>query len=76
MTQSEDRTTYNIEKYRGNAGTVRFKFNFDDLIFQWKHHFIFRVERKSMDLPFKMLNSFIGVTLELSDGPTQDRSPQ
>lgn len=55
---------------------VRFKFNFDDLIFQWKHNFIFRVERKSMDLPFKMLNSFNGVTLELSDGPTQDRSLQ
>lgn len=40
---------------------VRLKFNFDDLIFQWKHNFIFRVERKSMDLPFKMLNGFIGV---------------
>lgn len=55
---------------------VRFKFHFDDLIFQWKHNFIFRVERKNMDLSFKMLNSFNGVTLELSDGPTQDRSLQ
>lgn len=52
----------------------RFKFNYDDPIFQWKHNFNFRGERKSMGLPFKMLNSFNGVTLELSDGSTQDRS--
>lgn len=44
--------------------------------FQWKCSFIFRVERKSTDLPFKIVNSFNGVTSEFSDGPTQGRSPQ
>lgn len=55
-------------------GMVRFKFNFNDLTFQRKRNFIFRVERRSMNLLFKILNSFNGVIFELSDGTTQDRS--
>lgn len=39
-------------------GMMRFKFNFNDLIFQCKYNFIFRVERKSMDLLLKIANSF------------------
>lgn len=53
---------------------VRFKFNFNDLTFQRKRDFIFRVERRSMNLLFKILDSFNGVIFELSDETTQDRS--
>lgn len=73
---TEGRRTKSTQKYRRTAGMVRFKFNFDDLIFWWKRNFTFRVERKSTDLPLKILNSFNGVTSELFDGPTRGRSPQ